>query len=169
MGSLSSKLDLFRVNFHTKNAMIPMMARPPATDIPTIGPVPIGGSSSSFFSSCVADALAEEDDLVAVLERADVYVTSPSVTVTGPSSSGGLSVESAGVFVGVVVGVVVVVSWSSSAVVDGSVSLSVSEVAVEEEVAGVDEVVGVVDDVVAVVEVTAEVVLAEVVVSSSSV
>jgi hypothetical protein len=41
MASLSSKSEKrFRVNFHTKKAMMPITATPPATERPMIEPVP---------------------------------------------------------------------------------------------------------------------------------
>lgn len=53
--SLSSKLLRFLVNFQMKKAMIPIKARPPATDIPTIDPVPSPPPSSSSLGALVLD------------------------------------------------------------------------------------------------------------------
>ena len=63
MGSLSSKLEnRLRVNFQTKKAMMPSTARPPATDMPTIGPVPMPSSCLSSLSAAFdADGVALDD------------------------------------------------------------------------------------------------------------
>lgn len=61
MASLSSKSEKrFLVNFHTKNAMMPITATPPATDIPMIEPV-LRPEVSSGEAVGVADAEEEED------------------------------------------------------------------------------------------------------------
>jgi len=64
MASLSSKSEKrFLVNFHTKNAMIPITATPPATDIPTIEPVPRPESPPPFEAAEVAEGAAELEEV----------------------------------------------------------------------------------------------------------
>jgi hypothetical protein len=65
MASLSSKsANRFLVNFHTKKAMIPITATPPATDIPTMEPVPSPLELGELASDVAADELADELDVV---------------------------------------------------------------------------------------------------------
>lgn len=151
---LSSKLARFLVNFQTKNAMMPMRARPPATDIPTMAPVPIAGLSSSSSLLVVADAEAEE------VVEVPVWVT--TTVATSPSASVVRNVEVPGGGVFGLAGVV-----SGGGVLVGEVVLVVDSVV---SVGVVSEVVLVVEEeeeedvVVVVVEVGGGVVAADVVV-----
>jgi hypothetical protein len=151
---LSSKLARFLVNFQTKNAMMPMRARPPATDIPTMAPVPIAGLSSSSSLLVVADAEGEEVVEVPVWVTTTV-ATSPSASVVRNvevPGGGGFGLE--GVVSGGGVLVVEVVLVVDSVVSVGVVSEVVVVVEEEEEE----------DVVVVVVEVGGGVVAADVVV-----
>lgn len=75
IASLSSKLLRFLVNFQMKKAMIPIKARPPATDIPTIDPVLSPLESSSSLAALVLDWVGAV--LVAELVLVTICVTSP--------------------------------------------------------------------------------------------
>lgn len=76
-----------------KKAMIPIKARPPATDIPTIDPVPSPLVSSSSLAALVLDWVGAV--LVAELVFVTICVTSPVlVTVVaggGVLAGGGVS------------------------------------------------------------------------------
>ena len=151
---LSSKLARFLVNFQTKNAMIPMRARPPATDIPTMAPVPIPGLSFSSSALVVADAEAEEVVEVPVWVTTTV-ATSPSASVVRKVEvPGGGVVGAAGVVSGGGVLVVEVVLVVDSVVSVGVVAEVVVVVEEDEEevVVVVVEVGAVAADVVVVVD-----------------
>lgn len=93
--SLSSKSEKrFLVNFQTKNAIIPINATPPATESPTIEPVPSPELSSLLFAAAleVDEGAAEVDapGLVRVVMTSLPLMTVVTIGCWDVKSGGGV-------------------------------------------------------------------------------